>query len=481
MLGSTVFQPTFASLSHTFDRKSVILVSIVLFTIGAIVAATAHNVTTLLVGRSIQGVGGGGIISITEVLLTDLIPLRERGKWFGLQSLMWAIGSVTGPIVGGAFTQNVTWRWIFWINLPFCGIGLVGVPIFLRLRKRSGLVRERLRIFDWVGAFLLTTSITSFLMPITWGGITFPWSSWHTLVPLILGVFGFLGFLAYESHFALEPLIPLDIFKHRNTLVNYFGNLIQGIILWCLLYYLPLYYEAVKDYNPLIVGIAVFPETFTVTPASVIVGVVVSVTGRYRWAIWSGWFLTVLGMGLLYLLTPTTSIPSWVFINLVPGIGLGLLFSSMSMAIMAATTQKDVAFAASMYVFMRSLGQGIGIAVGGVIFQSQLIVKLLAYPTLAANATQLAQDASGLVQTIKAMPIDLPERNMIVEAYADSLKVVWAVMAGLAALAAVASAWTQGLSLDVSLDEGEQGLRDEKRRDEEGVEALRGKGREEIP
>ena len=447
-----------------------------LFTVGAIVAAVAHDFTTLLVGRSIQGVGGGGVVSITEILLTDLIPLRERGKWFGLQSLMWAVGSVTGPVIGGAFAQNVTWRWIFWINLPFCGIGLVGVPLFLRLNKRQGSALLRLRWFDWIGAFLLTASITSFLMPISWGGVMFAWSSWRTLVPLILGIFGFLGFLAYESYLAPLPLIPLGIFRHRTALVNYFGTLIQGILLWSLLYYLPLYYEAVKDYSPLIVGIAVFPETFTVTPASIIVGVVVSKTGRYRWAIWSGWLLTILGMGLLYFLTPTTTIPAWIFINMVPGLGLGLLFSCMNMAIQAATGQRDVAFAAAMYVFMRSLGQGIGIAVGGVIFQGQLIAKLSAYPTLAANATQLAQDASGLVQTIKAMPIDSLERRMIVEAYADSLKIVWAVMTGLAALAAIASMWTEGLSLDVSLDEGEQGLREERRKNEDGEEAARHEG-----
>ena len=465
LLGSTVFQPTFASLSHAFGRKPILLLSVLLFTIGAIVAAVARDFTVLLAGRSIQGIGGGGIISLTEILITDLIPLRERGTWFGFQSLTWALGSVTGPVIGGAFAQSVTWRWIFWINLPFCILGFVALPFCLRLNKRPGSLWTQLRNFNWFGAFLLTASVTSFLMPVSWGGAVFPWSSWHTIVPLVLGVVGIIAFILFELLVSKEPLIPLHIFKYRNAWINYFGSLIQGIILWSLLYYLPLYYEAVKGYTPLIVGVACFPETFTVTPASIIVGVVASKTGRYRWAIWSGWILSVLGMGLLCLLAPDTSIPAWIFLNLVPGLGLGLLFSSMNLAIQSATPQKDVGFAAAMYIFMRSLGQGIGVAIGGIIFENQFAVKLSGFPSLKENVTDLAQDASGLVQVIKAMPDTSPEREMIVSAYADALKIVWAVMAALAFIAMVMSAWIEGLSLDIE-HSAEQGLRSAEKADD---------------
>lgn len=460
LLASTVFQPTFSSLSHIFGRKPLLLLAIALFTVGAIVGALANSFTTLLVGRSIQGIGGGGIISLTEVVITDLVPLRYRGTWFGFQNMTWALGSVTGPLVGGAFAQTVSWRWIFWLNLPFCGIGIVTVPFLLRLKKRPGSLRAKFASIDWIGAFLLTTSVTSFLMPVSWGGVLFGWSSWHTLVPLVLGICGIVGFIVYENHLPREPLVRLAVFRQRTAMVNYFGTFIHGIVLWCLLYYLPLYYEAVQNYTPLVVGVAVFPETFTVAPASVVVGIAVSRTGRFRWAIWSGWLLTVLGMGLLYLLSPNTSIPAWIFLNLAPGLGMGLLFSSMTCAIQAGVDQDDVAFAASTMTFVRAFGQAVGVAVGGVIFQSQLKINLATYPSLARNASELSQNASGLVQTIKAMPKEDPERGMMVRAYADSLRVVWAVMAGLAFLALIASAWTEGLSLDEKLTT-EQGLRTE--------------------
>ena len=287
----------------------------------------------------------------------------------------------------------------------------------------------------------------------------FAWSSFHTLVPLFLGVCGFLGFVLYETRAAKTPLIPLGIFGNRTAATNYFGTMVHGIVLWCLLYYLPLYYEAVKGYSPIVVGITLFPETFTVAPVSILVGIAISITGRLRWAIWSGWSLTALGLGLLYLLNPTSSVVAFVFLNIVPGIGMGLLFSCMNLATQASATEKYVGFAAAVYVFMRSLGQGIGIAVGGVVFQSQLAVKLRAYPNEAHNATAVARDASGLVQVIKAMPVGSVERNALVYAYADALKVVWAVMAGLSFVALLLSLLTKGLSLDATM-ESQQGLKE---------------------
>ena len=286
----------------------------------------------------------------------------------------------------------------------------------------------------------------------------FAWSSPRTLVPLILGICGFFVFVLYEIYVVKTPLIPLSIFGSRTAAVNYFGTMVHGIVLWCLLYYLPLYYEAVKAYSPIIAGVAVFPETFTVAPVSVLVGIAVSITGRFRWAIWFGWSLTVLGSGLMYLLGPKTSVVAFVFLNIVPGLGMGLLFACMNMATQAAATEKHVGFAAAVYVFMRSLGQGIGVAVGGVVFQSQLRVKLEAYPDIGRNATAVAQDASGLVQIIKALPEGATERNELVNAYADALKVVWAVMAGLAFVALLLSLLTKGLTLDARM-ESEQALK----------------------
>lgn len=145
------------------------LSSLTVFTVGTIVAAVAKHIETLLVGRTLQGLGSGGILALTYVIMTDLVSLRERGKWFGFISLSWAIGSILGPPVGGALVE-VSWPWLFWINLPFCAIAYVGVPLTMRIkRKETRSAKEKLKEFDWIGTIIFVGSLTSFLMPMSWG------------------------------------------------------------------------------------------------------------------------------------------------------------------------------------------------------------------------------------------------------------------------------------------------------------------------
>ncbi|KAI4229445.1 MAG: hypothetical protein LQ349_006398 [Xanthoria aureola] len=466
LLCSTIFQPSFASFSHIFGRKPMILTGLVFFLIGSIVAAVARDFAVLLAGRSLQGIGGGGLIALTEIVVADLVPLRLRGQWFGLISAMWALGSVTGPIIGGAFAQAANWRWIFWINLPFIGIAFVFIPLFLKLAFKPSSLTAQLARVDWFGSFLFIASTTSFLIPITWGGVSYPWTSWHTLVPLCLGIAGLITFIAYEETVAAEPLIRLVIFKNQTAAVSYSATVIHGMILWSLLYYLPLYYEAVKGFSPIVSGVALFPETFTVAPASVAVGILITVTGRYRWAIWGGWVLTVLGTGLLYLLDVDTPTASWIFINLVGGLGMGMLFPSMAFAIQASQTNEDLAFAIAMFSFFRAFGQTLGVAVGGTVFQNQMKSKLLTYPALASKAGEYSKDASGLVQIIKSMQDDAMKQNLQ-HAYADSLKVVWATMCGLGAAGLILSLGTKGLDMNKPLETEQYFLDERNTTDEE--------------
>jgi len=284
-------------------------------------------------------------------------------------------------------------------------------------------------------------------------------------VPLILGTCGLIGFALFEEYVAAEPLIRLIVFKNWTAAVTYAGTFLQGMILWSLLYYLPLYYEAVKGQTPIIAGISIFPETFTVAPAEVVVGILITKTGRYRWAIWGGWVLTILGTGLLYLLDVHTSTVRWIFINLVSGLGLGMLFPSMAFAIQASSTNADLAFAIAMFAFFRAFGQAVGVAIGGTIFQNQMKIKLLAYPGLAAKADQYSRDATSLVRIIKGTQ-DAALKLQLQQSYADALKIVWVTMCGLSALGFVLSLWTKGLDLNKPL-ETEQGMQASSNVDEE--------------
>lgn len=300
---------------------------------------------------------------------------------------------------------------------------------------------------DYVGSVIFVASNTSFLVPLTWGGVSYPWDSWHTLVPLLVGVAGIGLFIVWEERFAKEPLIPLRITKNRSAAVNYLGAFLQGLILVCALYYLPLYYEVVLGYDAIVAGVALFPQTFTVAPAAVFVGILVTKTGRYRWAIWGGWFLSTLGMGLIILLGVHTSIPAWIFITIVGGFGLGMLFPSMMFAVQAAVPEADVGAAVSFFTFIRTFGQAVGIGIGGVVFQNQIKKEIMKYPLIAPHAEEYSQDASALVGFIKSLPAG-QEKYDLQESYASALRIVWAVLTGLAFVGLIASLATKGYSMD---------------------------------
>ncbi|OAX78835.1 hypothetical protein ACJ72_06853 [Emergomyces africanus] len=415
----------------------------------------------MLVGRSIQGVGGGGLIALSEIVITDLIPLRERGVYFGILSAMWSLGSVTGPILGGGFSQNVSWRWIFYINFPFIGVGVVFILLFLKLNFIPSSLLSKLRHIDYVGSFLFVGSTASFLIPVTWGGVMYEWDSWRTLVPLIIGIVGLIVTMMYEYKFAKDPIIPITIFATRTAIVSYVETVLHGLTLWCSLYYLPLYFEAVKEYSPIISGISLFPVTFTVAPAATVTGIIVTKTGRWRWALWLGFALSTLGMGIFTVLDVDTSIAAWIFLLLPAGVGLGLLFPALGFAIQASARPGHMAIAVAMFSFFRAFGQAIGVAVGGVIFQNEMRKNLLRYPEFASTAATLSKDAAGLVQVVLAMD-DGPEKRHLKEAYTDSLRIVWAVCCALVGFAGLLSLLTESYSLTMVIDSN-QTIRESKK------------------
>ncbi|CAK7268917.1 hypothetical protein SEPCBS57363_003337 [Sporothrix epigloea] len=447
LLASTVLQPSVAAMSSIFGRKYMIYIMVGFFAAGSLVAALANNFTVLIAGRTIQGVGGGGLIALTEVVVTDLVPLAFRPTWISAISAMWSIGTVTGPLIGAGFTENVSWRWIFYINLPLIGAGLVFVVLFLHQAKIPGGIMHKMGRFDWFGSVLFTVASAAFLFGLTTGGVANPWSSYKVLLPLILGPIGVIFFGYYEFYWATEPIINRRIVNNRDMLLTYVMTIMHGAILWSLLYFLPLYYQGVQGYSPIISAVAVLPESLTVAPAAGAVGVIAGITGRYRWSLWGGWFLTTLGSGVLLLLGPDTSIAAWIWLNVPVGLGTGMLFPAMGLSIQAACEPELNAQASAFFSFLRTLGQSIGVAISGVIFQNSFRQRLAVLPAFANVAEQYSRDATSVVSVIEAMAPS-PEKVQLVKAYSDSLRVIYISLVAFSGFCFVLSLAIRGYSLN---------------------------------
>ncbi|KAK1636046.1 major facilitator superfamily transporter [Colletotrichum phormii] len=448
LLASAVLQPTVAGLSSIFGRKALVYVSAAFFAAGSIVGAVASNFYVVIAGRAIQGVGGGGILALTEVIITDLVPLAVRGQWFSLLSVVWSVGTVTGPLIGAGFAQNISWRWIFWINLPIIAIGVVMIFFFLKQAKVPGQIGTKLKRVDWLGSFLFTAGSTSFLFGISTGGVMYEWTSFRCLLPMILGVFVLVAFGIWELKFAQEPMIDKGIFSNWTMVANYIMTVFHGMVLWSILYFLVLYYQAVKDYSVVISAVGALPESLTVAPSAMAVGLIAGVTGRYRWSLWAGWALTTLGAGLMCLMRPGTTVPAWIWLNIPIGIGTGMLFPAMALSIQAACEPALNGQAAAFYSFLRTFGQSVGVAVSGVIFQNAFRNRLLDIPSLADVAEEYSRDATIVVEVIKRMPKGDPTRTELVEAYCDALRAIWISLIAFGGFCMLISVTVKKYSLD---------------------------------
>lgn len=230
MLANTVFQPFIATLSDVFGRRELLIVSTVLFTAGTIIGCASQTFIQLLAGRSFQGVGGGGIIALTNVIFADIVPLRQRPRYWSLIQLTWAFGTMAGPLVGGLFAQHVSWRWVFYINFPFCALAMIIIPFVFRLKTRRRVSGESVLRVDWLGGMLFCGSFTSFLIGLTWGGVQFPWGDFRTVLPLLVGVVGIATTMAWEYWGAREPFLRLALFSTRSQTVIYFCAVMQGLL-----------------------------------------------------------------------------------------------------------------------------------------------------------------------------------------------------------------------------------------------------------
>ncbi|KAI1277908.1 major facilitator superfamily transporter [Xylaria sp. FL0933] len=434
LLVNAVTMPVICAVSDVFGRPICMIFALLAFAAGTIVCATAKDIGMLLVGRSIQGVGGGGIHSLGLVIQTDIVPLRWRPKWYGVTLGFWALGLAIGPIIGGAVVHGTTWRWIFYLMFPFLAFSLVSVSYLLTLKPRQATFSEKLARIDWVGSFIFTGSATSFLIAVSWGGSQFEWKSVQTLVPLIIGFVGLLVTLIYERLWAKEPFLRHSLYRNASSVVAYLCGSIQGMVMYGLLYYGPFFFLSVKGYSPLDTGIAMLPATLAVTSAGIVSGRLVTRYNNYRLAICVGWFVATIGTGLLLIWHHNDSAPIWVTTYLVAGLGHGAILNAQNFASQAMCQHGDEAAAASMYAFVRQFGMALGVGIGGTTFQNTMANRLRSVEL----PVEIAKQAESYISVLHSLPAG-DYKNTVMEAYRYGFTGVYSFYLGVSVIALVMS------------------------------------------
>ncbi|KIX92881.1 uncharacterized protein Z520_11357 [Fonsecaea multimorphosa CBS 102226] len=448
LLVVAVTMPFTASISDIVGRPQTLFTVLLSFTVGTILCATAHSIGIMLVGRCLQGVGGGGVIIISLVIFSDIVPLRFRPKYVGVLQGAWALGSVIGPIIGGAFASPTRWRWVFSMMLPFCGVGLVFVPLFVRLRRPEATLKEMLGRVDWIGGVLFISSATSFLIAISWGGTTYAWDHWRTLVPLLVGLAGLVATMIWERFGAKETaFLRHSLFHVWSAHAIYFGAFAQGLILYAQLYYIPFFFESAKLYSPIRTGVSLLPVLVTLVPASVIVGAVITRTAKFRWAITTGWILATLGTGLSISWNRGTHTAVWAVEMVILGFGHGLNLNALNTASQAACKPGDEGRAVGMYAFLRSFGMAVGVGVGGSVFQNVMKSKLASL----GLPTDIALQAEAYLEILKQMPADSPQRAAAISAYIAGFHGVFGFLTALAGVALVVGLFVKHFEINKEL------------------------------
>ncbi|KAI9566089.1 major facilitator superfamily domain-containing protein [Boletus coccyginus] len=462
-LSSTAFLPMSGGLAQTFGRRPAILVSIGLFALGSGVCGAANSMNVLIAGRAIQGFGGGGIQSLTGIILSDLVTLQERGVYSGLYGLTWCLAASIGPVVGGSLAAQGQWRWLFYLNLPISLVACVSVMLLLDLPIPPGSYREKIMRMDWIGNFLVISSTAAYTIGLTWGGVIAPWGSIKVLVPLVLGLIGLGVFVVYEATLAEHPLVPFSLMENLTSFSGYIQSFCVTVVTLAVVYYFPVYFQACKGASPVMSG--VYSLTFaSLAPAAIITGLTVRLTGRYRPQMWFGWIIAVVALALMSTIRATDPLEkSFGFVALL-GCGIGMLSATLMFPIQAPLPVTQNAHALAFMWFLRAFASVWGITVGSTVLQNELARKL------PPSFIMLVPQGTAIVYALIPRLSTLPQWTQfkIQVAFADSLAVLWRILAVISVAGLMASLVMRGHPLHDTLD-ADWALKSEKEISPSGV------------
>ncbi|REE60395.1 EmrB/QacA subfamily drug resistance transporter [Streptomyces sp. 3212.3] len=366
LLASTAATPLWGKLGDQYGRKKLFQAAIVIFLIGSALCGMSQNMLELIAFRAVQGLGGGGLIVLSMAIVGDIVPPRERGRYQGLFGAVFGATSVLGPLLGGLFTQHLSWRWVFYVNLPVGIVALAVIATVLRIPRKA----ER-HVIDYLGTVLVAAVATCLVLVASLGGTTWGWGSAQTVGLAVLGVVLLAAFVLVERR-AAEPVLPLKLFRVRTFTLSAVISFIVGFAMFGGMTYLPTFLQIVHGITPTLSGVHMLPMVAGMLLSSTGSGQIVSRTGRWKVFPLAGTGITTIGLLLLHQLDEHSSTAEMSVYFFVFGLGLGLVMQVLVLIVQNAVPYKDLGVATSGATFFRSIGASFGVAIFGTIFASRL-------------------------------------------------------------------------------------------------------------
>ncbi|KAL8319250.1 hypothetical protein RB597_006164 [Gaeumannomyces tritici] len=481
-LAMAAVQPLFGQLANVFGRRWPLIVSVAIFMVGCGMCGGANSIALMIAGRAVQGIGGSGITVLCEVVICDLVPLRERGTYMAIVFGMVSIGVALGPLFGGLIVTYSTWRWAFYMSLPIGGVSLVLLFAFLHVKyDKSQTLATKLSSLDWLGNAVFVGGSSPVLIALGWAGGKYPWSSYQVLVPLIVGLATLGAFVVLEGNARLvpNPTMPLHLFRNSITSIIFLLSFLHGVVTLWVVYFLPVYFQGVLAATAYRSGIMLLPTVLALLPAAILGGLLLTKFGRYKPILIVSFALITVGFGLLSLLDETSSTAAWVGYQVVESAGAGFGMAVLLPALLAPLTDRDTALATATWALLRVFGIVWGVAVAGTIYTNRAAQLVTQGGAIASNATVAAQFAAGGAYGAASLELldslSPATRAEVVAVQSSALQRSWQVAIAFAGVGFIAACVIKEIPLRKELDT-DYGMVDEKDKPiEEGKGTMVGK------